>query len=65
MITVNGQQHPLDQETPFSELRTTLGLGEKPVVVEHNGLALSPPETQTLQVSPGDTLEIVIIAAGG
>lgn len=65
MITVNGQKKPLESSTPFPELLQSLGLGEKPVVVEHNGLALSQAEAKELIVEPGDSLEIVVIAAGG
>ena len=65
MITVNGQEKPCEAPLPFPELLVQLGLGEKPVVVEHNGLALTPVEAKNLTVTPGDTLEIIVIAAGG
>ncbi|MES2505222.1 MAG: sulfur carrier protein ThiS [Verrucomicrobiota bacterium] len=64
-ITLNGQKRELPQAQPLSELLDTLGLAGKPVVVEHNQVALLPKEILTAQVNDGDLIEIVQITAGG
>jgi len=65
MITVNGQDHPYSEVITLVELLTSLGFGDKPVVVELNREALSPSEFSQRKISDGDRLEIITIAAGG
>ena len=64
-ITLNGQAHPLPAPCALLELLDLLGLAGKPVVVEHNGLALLPKELAQTNIQDGDTLEIISIVAGG
>jgi sulfur carrier protein len=64
-ITLNGQPHTLDSETTLPELLSSLGLSNKPVIVELNQEAILPRNfTQTL-IQPNDQLEIITLAAGG
>lgn len=41
-LTLNGNDHPMPDDHTVSGLLISLGLGDKPVVVEHNKVALFP-----------------------
>ena len=64
-ITLNGEKREIAEVTTIGELLRNIGLGEKPVVVEHNQRALFPREIQGAPVSDGDVIEIVQVTAGG
>jgi len=64
-LTVNGQTRAFEATTTIADLLDTLGLTGKPVVVEHNQIALLPKEIRTTPVAEGDIIEIVQITAGG
>ena len=64
-ITLNGQKRELPQAMALTSLLESLDLTGKPVVVEHNQLALLPKELSTASVEDGDVIEIVQITAGG
>lgn len=64
-IQVNGNTQPLPSVATIQGLLDTLGLSDKPVVVEHNKVALFPRDYEETQLSDGDTVEIITIAAGG
>ena len=64
-IQLNGKDHTLDASTSVDQLLKSIGLGEKPVVVELNQQALFPREYAEHLLKDGDTLEIITIAAGG
>ncbi len=64
-ITLNGQPHPIDGTMSLAALLETLGLGGKPVVAELNREAVLPRLFSETEVNPGDTLEIITLAAGG
>jgi sulfur carrier protein len=64
-LTVNGQTRSFDSVTTIADLLESLGLTGKPVVVEHNQIALLPREIPTTPVTEGDIIEIVQITAGG
>lgn len=64
-ITLNGQKHDISAAQPLAALLETLGLSGKPLVVEHNQIALLPKEINSTQVNDGDVIEIVQITAGG
>ncbi|MBB5037878.1 sulfur carrier protein ThiS [Prosthecobacter dejongeii] len=64
-ITLNGQKREFPQTLAMSDLLESLGLAGKPVVVEHNQVALLPKEIPVAQVNEGDVIEIVQITAGG
>mgnify|MGYP001159282111 CR=1 FL=1 len=64
-ITLNGTKRDFPDNLPLSALLEEVGLAGKPVVVEHNQVALLPREITTAQVKDGDVIEIVQITAGG
>ncbi|WP_208300238.1 sulfur carrier protein ThiS [Prosthecobacter fusiformis] len=64
-ITLNGQKREIPASMPLTSLLETLDLAGKPVVVEHNQVALLPKEIPMAQVNDGDVIEIVQITAGG
>ncbi len=64
-ITINGQTLPCDSPTALPALLASLGLEQRPVVIELNGRAIPRSEHPSLTIRPGDSLEIVTLAAGG
>ncbi len=64
-IIVNGNVQHLPQNPSIIGLLQELGLENKPVVIEHNKVALFPRDYETTQLSDGDSVEIITIAAGG
>ena len=64
-IQLNGNEHPLESPTPLLDLLKSLDLIGKPLVIELNGQALLREEYRDHTISPGNTLEIVTLAAGG
>jgi sulfur carrier protein len=64
-ITLNGQPHPLPAEITISALLDSLGLAEKPVVVELNQQAVLPRNFPQTLIHFNDQLEIITLAAGG
>ena len=64
-ITLNGAPHPIEGAMTLDALLETLGLAGKPVVVERNEHAVFPRDYPQTMVEPGDSLEIVTLAAGG
>ncbi|MGJ8696307.1 MAG: sulfur carrier protein ThiS [Verrucomicrobiaceae bacterium] len=63
-LTINGETQKFDAPLTLPALLDSLGLAGKPVVVELNRRALSPSEFDQ-ELSDGDQLEIITIAAGG
>jgi sulfur carrier protein len=63
-ITLNGQRRETTSPT-VKDLLHEVGYGERPVVVEHNQLALLPREHGTAELAEGDLIEVVQITAGG
>ena len=64
-LTINGENRQFDDGLVLQALIMELGLAEKPVVVELNQEALAPSEFEAQELSDGDQLEIITIAAGG
>ena len=64
-IKLNGKEHPLEASISLLALLDSIGLANKPVVVELNQKALFPREYGEVTVVDGDQLEIITIAAGG
>jgi len=64
-ITLNGEQREIPAELTMTALLEAVGLGGKPVVVEHNQRALLPKEIATTLLGDGDVIEIIQITAGG
>lgn len=64
-ITLNGILHTVPDPCTLAELLASLGLTDRPVVVEYNTRALPPHACHTVSLANGDTLEIISIVAGG
>lgn len=64
-ITLNGSKRDFPAPLTLEQLLETLDLAGRPVVVEHNQVALLPKEIPVAQVNDGDVIEIVQITAGG
>jgi sulfur carrier protein len=64
-VKANGQFLPLDAPMSVEAFLLRQRLLPKSVVVELNGEAIVPSEFKTRQISPGDSIEIVRIVAGG
>ena len=65
-LTVNGEQRDLQVGlTQLDQVVEALGHHPKLVVVEFNGLILTPDLWAQQQVKDGDSLEIVTIVGGG
>ncbi|MBL9146768.1 MAG: sulfur carrier protein ThiS [Verrucomicrobiaceae bacterium] len=63
-ITLNGKKQDTCA-TNISDLLKSIGLGDRPVVVEHNQRALLPREHAQTSLGEGDVVEVVQITAGG
>ncbi len=67
-LTINGEvkliETPNEAET-LEELIQQLGHHPRLVVVEYNGMIITPDQWPTQQIKDGDTLEIVTIVGGG
>lgn len=64
ILTLNGKKQDTSAAT-ISELLKSIGLGDRPVVVEHNQRALLPREHAQTLLDEGDVIEVVQITAGG
>lgn len=64
-ITANGRPHAVPAGQSLADFLKTQGLQPRRVVVERNGLALTPSEAVEATLENGDVLEIVRIVAGG
>ena len=64
-IQLNGNEHKLEKPISIQELLKSIGLANKPVVVELNQTALFPREYQQNILRENDQVEIITIAAGG
>ncbi len=61
----NGQQKTTRAGCPLAEFLAALNLAPERVVVERNGLALTPAEARATILAEGDRLEIVRLVPGG
>ena len=64
-IQLNGKDYALDAPASVASLLAHIGLGDKPVVVELNKIALFPREYPEIALEDGDKVEVITIAAGG
>lgn len=64
-ITLNGEKRVLEGSQTVRSILELVGLAGKPVVVEHNRIALLPREIDAAPVNDGDVIEVVQITAGG
>ena len=59
-LKLNGESRDFDTASlTLPQLLQQLGFGERPVLVEHNGIALRQREHADTQVVDGDQLEII------
>lgn len=64
-ITLNGKSTDIEPNSNITQLLELLGLAGKPVVIEHNKIAIFPRDYTETQLTENDQLEIISIAAGG
>ena len=64
-VTANGQDAEATVPCTLEEFLRSQGLHPRSVVVELNGLAISPSNFTSRELRDGDRLEIVKIVAGG
>lgn len=64
-IQLNGKPHAIDTVMTVAELLATLGLEDKPVVVELNEQPVFPRDFSSASVGEGAKVEVVTLAAGG
>ena len=64
-IELNGEKRSLENPVSVSDLLVQLELGDQPVLVELNGVALKKQEHRDAAVTEGARLEIIRIVAGG
>jgi thiamine biosynthesis protein ThiS len=64
-ITLNGQSHAIEGTITLVRLLESIGLADKPVVVELNEQAIFPRDYAATSVENGARIEIVTLAAGG
>jgi len=64
-LIANGRRHTVEAPQSLDTFLLSLGLQPTQVVVERNGLALTPGEARRTDLADGDVLEIVRIVAGG
>ena len=64
-LTINGETRSFSGALTLTALLADLGLSDKPVVVELNKNAIAPSEFGARQLTDGDQVEIITIAAGG
>lgn len=64
-ITLNGTQKDIPANTSIQQLLASLGFANKPVVIEHNKIAIFPRDYPTILCKENDRIEIINIASGG
>lgn len=64
-ITINGNNHAIEQIKTIEDMLTQLGLGEKLVIVEQNRQIIDRTAYSQTVVRNNDTFEIVHFVGGG
>lgn len=64
-VTINGEQHTLDDEMPLASLLQQLDLTGKRIAVEINQEIVPRSVHQDRLVKPNDTIEIIHAIGGG
>ncbi len=64
-ITLNGKNKEIPEGINILQLLDTLELSGKPVVIEHNKVAIFPRDYTNICFKENDQIEIINIAAGG
>ena len=64
-LQINGKRVELDQPTPLLTYLDGLGVNQRAVAVEHNGVIIERAAYATTILRDGDTVEIVRMVGGG
>lgn len=64
-VRINGTARQLESASNVAEMVVELGLAPPSLLIEHNGTALHRSEWPTTDISDGDRIEILRVAAGG
>ena len=64
-LQVNGKNIELDGPTPLTAYLQTLGVSQRAVAVEHNGMIIERDAYATTTLRDGDVMEIVRMVGGG
>jgi sulfur carrier protein len=64
-IKLNGESRTVEAVANLADLLRTLDVPLKNLVVEHNGVVLTPEQYQSTPLTDGDTLELVRFVGGG
>ncbi len=64
-LQVNGKKIELDGPTPLTAYLQTLGVSQRAVAVEHNGMIIERDAYATTTLRDGDVMEIVRMVGGG
>lgn len=64
-ISLNGRPHDVAFPMTVADLLRSLGMEDKPVVVELDEWAVFPRDFAKTEILPGARVEIVVLAAGG
>lgn len=64
-IILNGKEHVIDGIHTLAALLDSLGMTNKPVIIELDGEAILPREFGQTPLNPGSRVEIISIVAGG
>lgn len=64
-ITINGEEQELPDAAPLTEYVSSLGVNPKMIAIAHNGEVLRRDEWGEVDLSDGDTLEVVRAVGGG
>lgn len=64
-ILLNGVAKEHAVTMSLVDFLSSIGLANKPVIIELNEKAIYPRDYATMEVAPGDKIEVVALAAGG
>jgi thiamine biosynthesis protein ThiS len=64
-LQINGKTVELDQPTPLQTYLDRIGVNQRAVAVEHNGVILERAAYSRTLLRDGDTVEIVRMVGGG
>jgi thiamine biosynthesis protein ThiS len=64
-VQINGKRVELDQTTPLLSYLDRLGVNQRAVAVEHNGVIIERDDYANTILRDGDTVEIVRMVGGG
>ena len=64
-ITVNGEEHSIQDGQTISDLVEGLGFSKKPCAIERNRTVVPRAAHAQTQLADGDAIEIVTLVGGG